>query len=151
MCLFVCSSLVSCLLFSPLHSFHPSRSLLASVSDDWTLRVFSTRMERDKRKKKGNGLKNSECLWCCRGHNGPVLSLEVNAQNERIYSASIDGTVMAWSIPDALEDGIVVISPSSSSISASFCSPSLCRWREICHATAQAVSVHIKTLFGVCE
>jgi WD40 repeat protein len=77
-------------------SFHGSRPLVATCSDDWTVRLFGVA----EGKKKGASL---DCLWTYRGHTGPVLA--VQCADSVVYSGGIDGSIIAWALPDDLERG----------------------------------------------
>jgi striatin 1/3/4 len=80
-------------------AFHPSRALLATASDDWTVRLF---VAGEAKKKSAN----VDCVWTFRGHAGPVLSLCMSQLKEDcLYSGGIDGSIFSWKLPDGIEEG----------------------------------------------
>ena len=77
-------------------AFHAARPLAATCSDDWTVRLFAC----GESKKKGASF---DCLWTYRGHTGPVLA--VHCGENAVFSGGIDGSIVAWAIPEELEKG----------------------------------------------
>ncbi len=79
-------------------AFHRTRPLVATCSDDWTVRLFNV----GENKKKGA---NVDCVWTYRGHTGPVLAVECSPSGDLVFSAGIDGSIVSWSVPSGLEKG----------------------------------------------
>jgi hypothetical protein len=75
-------------------SFHASRGLVATCSDDWTLRLFGL----TDAKKRG-----CDSLWTFRGHKSAVLA--VCLSDDVLFSAGLDGSIFSWNLPAQIEKG----------------------------------------------
>ena len=42
-----------------------------------------------------------EPLYTFRSHEGPVVSLVMSSTGEHVYSASVDGTIKVWTLPNS--------------------------------------------------
>ena len=60
--------------------------LLVSGSKDRSIKIWD--------------LRSKQCLNALEGHSGEVTSIVVDSQGERIFSASVDGTIRCWQGPE---------------------------------------------------
>ena len=67
-------------------AFSPDGKLLASGSEDWTIKLWSTH--------EGRLIKN------IKGHSDQVTSISFSPDNKLLASGSVDSTIKIWSIPD---------------------------------------------------
>lgn len=86
--------------FDPVRAlaFHPAESVLITASDDNTLKLWN--LQKTVAAKKSASL-DVEPLYTFRSHDGPVLSLAMNATGEQCYSGGADGKIRCWTIPAA--------------------------------------------------
>jgi len=79
---------ISCL------TFHPTKKLLASAADDFTIRVWHG--------------SNSNSTHCFYGHTQAITSLQwIN--DDLLISASMDGSVRIWSVVQNLMQGLLML------------------------------------------
>ncbi|SMN22820.1 similar to Saccharomyces cerevisiae YBR103W SIF2 WD40 repeat-containing subunit of the Set3C histone deacetylase complex, which represses early/middle sporulation genes [Maudiozyma saulgeensis] len=79
---------ISCL------TFHPTKKLLASASDDFTIRVWHG--------------SNSNSTHCFYGHTQAITSLQwIN--DDLLISGSMDGSVRIWSVSENLMQGLLML------------------------------------------
>jgi striatin 1/3/4 len=74
--------------------FHPSKSILLSSSEDGTMKLWNL--------KKKKQIEN-EPMYTYRGHQGAVLSVLFNGENQPI-SAGVDGEIKIWNLPPSSDD-----------------------------------------------
>lgn len=70
-------------------AFSPDGKLLATGSDDFTVRVWDAR--------------TGECVWCLEGHDDSVHGLAFAPDGERLYSVDARGTLRQWSLTQGAE------------------------------------------------
>ncbi|KAI8381394.1 WD40-repeat-containing domain protein [Radiomyces spectabilis] len=83
--------------------FHPQNMILASGSDDGTVRVHNLQqcMGRDNDSLKKGAVEEAETMITYRGHSHVITSIAISAEQNRLYSASLDSTIRAWRLPPA--------------------------------------------------
>jgi WD40 repeat protein len=82
-------------------SLHPTRSLILSASDDWTVRVFSsTPVLAGTGRIKKKPVVSPDCLWTYRALS-PMLC--VLTKGDAVYAGALDGAVHRWRLPSEAE------------------------------------------------
>ncbi|CAL8133782.1 unnamed protein product [Orchesella dallaii] len=78
-------------------AFHPVEPVLITASEDHTLKMWNLQKTVSAKK---NASLDVEPLYTFRQHSGPVMCLVMSSSGEHVYSASLDGTINAWKVPD---------------------------------------------------
>ncbi|MFH4975926.1 hypothetical protein AB6A40_002635 [Gnathostoma spinigerum] len=87
--------------------FHPVEPVLITASEDGTAKLWnlggpSARSESNK----GGSLSvtESEPTYTFRGHNGPVLSMDMSPTGDMCYTGGFDGIICCWCVPSVNTD-----------------------------------------------
>ncbi|KAG0192965.1 hypothetical protein DFQ28_006997 [Apophysomyces sp. BC1034] len=82
-------------------SFHPSEMIIASGSDDGTVKVWNLQrtVGRDGSALKKMAQEEVDPDVTYRGHTNVVTSVAVSAEQNRVYSAGLDSTIRVWRLP----------------------------------------------------
>ncbi|KAL1917216.1 uncharacterized protein VTP21DRAFT_4872 [Calcarisporiella thermophila] len=79
-------------------SFHPSEPILASASDDSTVKIWNLRRYATSGNKR-SASQDLEPAITFRGHTGMVTSVIISGNQGRCYSGSVDSTIRVWRLP----------------------------------------------------
>ncbi|OZJ02569.1 hypothetical protein BZG36_04192 [Bifiguratus adelaidae] len=82
---------------------HPTEMLVASGSDDGTVKLWNLTKDAATMSKKALQ-QDVEPNMTYRGHESPILSLAMEKQTNRIFSGGLDATIRVWQIPQQQRD-----------------------------------------------
>ncbi|KAI8339260.1 WD40-repeat-containing domain protein [Chlamydoabsidia padenii] len=92
-------------------AFHPTDMLMASGSDDGTVKIIHL-----DRNSGNNATKKShedlDATTTYRGHSNIVTSVAISGEQNRVYSASLDSTLRVWRLPSAQHSTFSPVDPS---------------------------------------
>ncbi|XP_020732456.1 striatin-3 isoform X4 [Odocoileus virginianus] len=77
-------------------AFHPVEPVLATASEDHTLKLWN--LQKTVPAKKSASL-DVEPIYTFRAHIGPVLSLAISSNGEQCFSGGTDATIQWWNMP----------------------------------------------------
>ncbi|KAJ8662327.1 hypothetical protein O0I10_002021 [Lichtheimia ornata] len=91
-------------------SFHHSGMLVASASDDGTVKIWNLKRSigSDGHSSRKAAHEEADPTITYRGHSNVVTSVAISAEQNRVYSASLDTTIRVWRLPP---DGHGLFSP----------------------------------------
>uniref|UniRef100_A0A0R3RSY3 WD_REPEATS_REGION domain-containing protein n=1 Tax=Elaeophora elaphi TaxID=1147741 RepID=A0A0R3RSY3_9BILA len=92
--------------------FHPVEPVLITASEDSTAKLWNLGSSNMKVDLKGNQISTHsqstvtelEPTYTFRGHNGPILSMDMSPTGDMCYTGGFDGVVCCWSVPSVNTD-----------------------------------------------
>ncbi|EFO23777.1 hypothetical protein LOAG_04706 [Loa loa] len=92
--------------------FHPVEPVLITASEDSTAKLWNLGSSNIKMDLKGNQISahsqstvtELEPIYTFRGHNGPILSMDMSPTGDMCYTGGFDGVVCCWSVPSVNTD-----------------------------------------------
>ncbi|KAK6108318.1 WD domain G-beta repeat family protein [Brugia pahangi] len=92
--------------------FHPVEPVLITASEDSTAKLWNLGSICMKMDLKGNqvsthpqsAITELEPTYTFRGHNGPILSMDMSPTGDMCYTGGFDGVVCCWSVPSVNTD-----------------------------------------------
>ncbi|KAI8575566.1 hypothetical protein K450DRAFT_261266 [Umbelopsis ramanniana AG] len=84
-------------------SFHANELLIASGSDDGTIKIWDLKnsIVKDSVMQKKSSHEEMDPIITYRGHTMGVTKVEISAEQGRLYSSSLDSTIRVWQLPPA--------------------------------------------------
>ncbi|KAI9023006.1 WD40-repeat-containing domain protein [Phycomyces nitens] len=93
---------------------HPSEMVVASGSDDFTVKVWNLQKATGD---DGSGMKKvlheeADASMTYRGHTSVVTAVAISAEQNRVYSSSMDSTIRVWQLPPEGHSSFAAVDPS---------------------------------------
>ncbi|KAL0080781.1 WD40-repeat-containing domain protein [Phycomyces blakesleeanus] len=94
--------------------FHPTEMVIASGSDDFTVKVWNLQKATGE---DGSGMKKvlheeADASITYRGHTSVVTAVAISAEQNRVYSSSMDSTIRVWQLPPEGHNSFAAVDPS---------------------------------------
>ncbi|KAI8140171.1 WD40-repeat-containing domain protein [Fennellomyces sp. T-0311] len=97
-------------------SFHPKEMIVASGSHDGTVKIWNLRRSigRDGNPVRKTAYEEADPTISYRGHNHIVTQVAISAEQNRVYSSSLDSTIRVWRLPSEGHGLFAPVDPSLS-------------------------------------
>ncbi|KAF9345218.1 hypothetical protein BGX26_003391 [Mortierella sp. AD094] len=93
-------------------AFHPNEKALLSGSEDGTMKYWNLESSLKDSRRPLNG--EVEPVHTYRGHTKPITSVAISADQNKIFSASMDSTVRSWKVVPMDKEPYAALGPSLS-------------------------------------